>query len=445
MATRDELLGTLVARYREASRAEKGRILTEFAAATGYHRKHAARLLRATTRSDRSRARPERRLYDEAVREALIVILPRMGGGFWQGLRTWRGAWDGGSETAARVPRGVHGARRWSGCATCAMTLVAVANELGLHETVLRRWIQKHGEPGMGLARRSSTAASSGPSPADLAAETARLKRAGRPALDGDRDIGRMAALVRGTRPPDEVWASGMSTGTSGRSPSCAACWGCPSAATRAWRSRPESARSRANRALLDDVRLAHAEIARRAGAAPGAPRVHAVLRHPRPPRRAPPGGPPGSRRAGLRGLAALPRRVRTTEGRHGHPIAPNRIGRSFEAARPNQVWLGDLTPAFAGAGSACARARAGSRGLRGPTGATVPAHASPRSSRLAHPQDRRLGHARDGSHGPDRGGSPRDGRPEAAPSSRPDLSYELRLISSGRCELATNGSRPGL
>ena len=26
-----------------------------------------------------------------------------------------------------------------------------------------------------------------------------------------------------------------------------------------------------------------------------------------------------------------------------------------------------------------------------------------------------------------------------------PTLSYELRLISSGRCELATNGSRPGL
>ena len=126
----------------------------------------------------------------------------------------------------------------------------------------------------MGLARRSSTAASSGPSPADLAAETARLKREdARPSME--RDIGRMAALVRGTRPPDEVWASGMSTGTSGRSPSCAACWGCPSAATRAWRSRPESARSRANRALLDDVRLAHAE----SGGSYGAPRVHAVLR----------------------------------------------------------------------------------------------------------------------------------------------------------------------
>lgn len=74
MATRDELLGALVGRYRGASRAEKGRILTEFAEVTGYHRKHAARVLRATTRPDRSRPRPERRVYDEAVREALILL-----------------------------------------------------------------------------------------------------------------------------------------------------------------------------------------------------------------------------------------------------------------------------------------------------------------------------------------------------------------------------------
>ena len=74
MATRDELLGALVARYREAGRLEKGRILTEFASVTGYHRKHAERLLRSAGRSDRSRLRPERRLYDEAVREALIVL-----------------------------------------------------------------------------------------------------------------------------------------------------------------------------------------------------------------------------------------------------------------------------------------------------------------------------------------------------------------------------------
>ena len=42
-------------------------------------------------------------------------------------------------------------------------------------------------------------------------------------------------------------------------------------------------------------------------------------------------------RHAGLRGLAALPRRVRTTDSRHDHPIAPNRIRRAFEAAAPNQ------------------------------------------------------------------------------------------------------------
>ena len=74
MATRDELLDALRGRYGEARRVEKGRILTEFAAVTGYHRKHAARVLRATTRPDRSRPRPERRLYDEAVREALILL-----------------------------------------------------------------------------------------------------------------------------------------------------------------------------------------------------------------------------------------------------------------------------------------------------------------------------------------------------------------------------------
>ncbi len=77
MATRDELQGALAARHRGAGRAEKGRVLTKFAEVTGSHRKHAARVLRATTRPDRSRPRPERRLYDEAVREALIVARGR--------------------------------------------------------------------------------------------------------------------------------------------------------------------------------------------------------------------------------------------------------------------------------------------------------------------------------------------------------------------------------
>ena len=38
-------------------------------------------------------------------------------------------------------------------------------------------------------------------------------------------------------------------------------------------------------------------------------------------------------RRAGLRGLAALPRRTRTTDSRHGYPIAPNRLARNFQSA----------------------------------------------------------------------------------------------------------------
>ena len=77
------------------------------------------------------------------------------------------------------------------------MTIIAVANELGLHETVLRRWIQRYGEPGTVPVRRTSTAASSGPSPADLAAENARLKRE----LDRarmERDILKKAALIFG-------------------------------------------------------------------------------------------------------------------------------------------------------------------------------------------------------------------------------------------------------
>ena len=106
-----------------------------------------------------------------------------------------------------------------------------------------------------------------------------------------------------------------------------------------AWRARPESPRAAANRALLDDIRLIHAE----SSGTYGSPRVHAVLRgH---------GRRVGRtrierlmRHAGLRGLAALPRRTRTTDSRHGYPIAPNRLGRNFAAAAPNQVWLADLT-----------------------------------------------------------------------------------------------------
>ena len=75
MATRDELLAAVRRRYVEGGRLEKTRILDEFEAITGYHRKHAMRLLqRGSPARPAGAARPSRRLYNDAVREALVVL-----------------------------------------------------------------------------------------------------------------------------------------------------------------------------------------------------------------------------------------------------------------------------------------------------------------------------------------------------------------------------------
>jgi len=74
MATRDELVVVLAGRYAANNRIELGRILDEFTALSGLHRKHAMRLLRAGQPGRRAGPRPERRLYCVAVREALILI-----------------------------------------------------------------------------------------------------------------------------------------------------------------------------------------------------------------------------------------------------------------------------------------------------------------------------------------------------------------------------------
>jgi hypothetical protein len=106
-----------------------------------------------------------------------------------------------------------------------------------------------------------------------------------------------------------------------------------------AWRRSPESRRRIENRALLGDIRRVHAE----SGGCYGYPRIHAALQSA--------GRRVGRHRiarlmrsAGLRGLVAIPRRVRTTDSRHDFPIAPNRLRRNFTAGAPNQVWLADLT-----------------------------------------------------------------------------------------------------
>ena len=74
MAARNELVAAIAGRYSQADRTERGRILDEFTAITGFHRKHAMRLLRAGQPNRRSGLRPGRRTYDDATREALIVI-----------------------------------------------------------------------------------------------------------------------------------------------------------------------------------------------------------------------------------------------------------------------------------------------------------------------------------------------------------------------------------
>lgn len=72
MATRKELIEALRARYSGAPPMEKTKILDEFVALTGYHRKHAIRVLREEAVTKEMRAR--NRLYDEAVRQALTVL-----------------------------------------------------------------------------------------------------------------------------------------------------------------------------------------------------------------------------------------------------------------------------------------------------------------------------------------------------------------------------------
>lgn len=74
MAMREELVVATSGRYLSASRDEKKRILDEFVAVTGFHRKHAMRLLRSGRAVRTGSPRPDRRLYDDAVRTALIVI-----------------------------------------------------------------------------------------------------------------------------------------------------------------------------------------------------------------------------------------------------------------------------------------------------------------------------------------------------------------------------------
>jgi hypothetical protein len=76
LTMRKELSAAISQRYRVADRKSKKLILDEFTKVTGYHRKHAIRILPsgpATSRATRA-TRATRRIYREAVQEALIVL-----------------------------------------------------------------------------------------------------------------------------------------------------------------------------------------------------------------------------------------------------------------------------------------------------------------------------------------------------------------------------------
>jgi hypothetical protein len=72
MATRRELKAAIGERYREAVGRERRQILEEFVRTTGYHRKHALRVLNQMPIA--APVRSHKLLYDEAVLQALTIL-----------------------------------------------------------------------------------------------------------------------------------------------------------------------------------------------------------------------------------------------------------------------------------------------------------------------------------------------------------------------------------
>ncbi|MCX5544216.1 IS630 family transposase [Paraburkholderia sp. CNPSo 3076] len=73
MATRRELIEAVGERYRGAGRDSKRQILDEFVRLTGYHRKHAIRVLCNEVRTPKAKPGPQRR-YNDEMRAALITL-----------------------------------------------------------------------------------------------------------------------------------------------------------------------------------------------------------------------------------------------------------------------------------------------------------------------------------------------------------------------------------
>ena len=113
-----------------------------------------------------------------------------------------------------------------------------------------------------------------------------------------------------------------------------------------AWRGRPESKRSKENRALVARIKEIHEGRYKRCY---GSPRIHRQLHRL--------GMSCGRHRVarlmrsvGIRAEAKRKFKV-TTNSAHEQPVAPNILSREFEATAPNQKWAGDITYIWTGEG----------------------------------------------------------------------------------------------
>src|ERR1700688_4283295 len=75
MGARREVVSAVAERYRSTRRTEKGRILDELCATTGWHRKHAVRTLRQhETRNGIQAPRERKRRYGATIKDALTAL-----------------------------------------------------------------------------------------------------------------------------------------------------------------------------------------------------------------------------------------------------------------------------------------------------------------------------------------------------------------------------------
>src|SRR4030081_1738668 len=74
MGTRRQITAAVVDRYRSAGRMDKGRILDELCAVTGWHRKHAVRALASHVRISPEARRQRSPSYGATIRDALIAL-----------------------------------------------------------------------------------------------------------------------------------------------------------------------------------------------------------------------------------------------------------------------------------------------------------------------------------------------------------------------------------